>query len=152
LRASDPAFARRFRWRRRQEVLAERPSVRLSARAAGAFAEALARPAQVNERLAAALHQPRKFTWLALIVVSGLLGMTLAIVGLHIYEIVELENTTFGHGTLLAGQLEGMLLDAGLLLGPAAIVYLLAPRADVAKRSAIDAPLIDSSALVDHSE
>jgi hypothetical protein len=36
----------------------------VSASAATAFAEALSRPAQVNERLAAALHRPRKFTWL----------------------------------------------------------------------------------------
>jgi uncharacterized protein (DUF1778 family) len=49
---------------RAEEVLAERPSIRLSTRAASAFTEALARPAQVNERLAAALHRPRKFTWL----------------------------------------------------------------------------------------
>lgn len=49
---------------RAEEVLAERPSIRLSARAAIAFAEALAKPAQVNERLAAALHRPRNFTWL----------------------------------------------------------------------------------------
>ncbi|MGH2853854.1 MAG: DUF1778 domain-containing protein [Solirubrobacteraceae bacterium] len=49
---------------RAEEVLAERPSIRLNARAAAAFTEALARPAQVNERLAAALHRPRKFTWL----------------------------------------------------------------------------------------
>ena len=49
---------------RAEEVLAERPSIRLNARAAAAFTEALARPARVNERLAAALHRPRKFTWL----------------------------------------------------------------------------------------
>jgi uncharacterized protein (DUF1778 family) len=49
---------------RAEEVLAERPSIRLSARGAAAFTEALAQPAQVNERLAAALHRPRNFTWL----------------------------------------------------------------------------------------
>lgn len=49
---------------RAEEVLAERPSIRLSAQAATAFTEALAQPAQVNERLAAALHRPRTFTWL----------------------------------------------------------------------------------------
>ncbi|HTD09313.1 MAG TPA: DUF1778 domain-containing protein [Solirubrobacteraceae bacterium] len=49
---------------RAEEVLAERPSIRLSARGAAAFTEALARPAQVNERLAAALHRSRNFTWL----------------------------------------------------------------------------------------
>jgi len=49
---------------RAEEVLAERPSIRLDARAAATFTEALARPAQVSERLAAALRRPRKFTWL----------------------------------------------------------------------------------------
>jgi uncharacterized protein (DUF1778 family) len=49
---------------RAEEVLAERSSIRLSARAATAFTEALARPAQVNERLFAALHRPRRFAWL----------------------------------------------------------------------------------------
>jgi uncharacterized protein (DUF1778 family) len=49
---------------RAEEVLAERPSIRLNARAAAAFTEALAQPAQVNERLAAALNRPRRFTWL----------------------------------------------------------------------------------------
>jgi uncharacterized protein (DUF1778 family) len=49
---------------RAEEVLAERPSIRLNAHAATAFTEALAHPAQVNERLAAALHRSCKFTWL----------------------------------------------------------------------------------------
>jgi uncharacterized protein (DUF1778 family) len=49
---------------RAEEVLAERPSIRLSASAAAAFSEALARPAQVNQRLAAALSRPRDFSWL----------------------------------------------------------------------------------------
>jgi uncharacterized protein (DUF1778 family) len=49
---------------RAEEVLVERPSIRLSARGETAFTEALAQPAQVNERLAAALQRPRNFTWL----------------------------------------------------------------------------------------
>ncbi len=49
---------------RAEEVLAERRSIRLSVQAATAFAEALERPATVNERLAAILGQPRKFRWL----------------------------------------------------------------------------------------
>jgi uncharacterized protein (DUF1778 family) len=49
---------------RAEEILAERQSIRLSAQAAIAFNEALARPARVNERLAEALRRPRKFTWL----------------------------------------------------------------------------------------
>jgi uncharacterized protein (DUF1778 family) len=44
--------------------LAELPSVRLNPRAAAAFVKALARPAQINERLAAALDRPRDFTWI----------------------------------------------------------------------------------------
>ena len=46
------------------EVLAEREAVRLSSDAAAAFEEALSRPAQVNDRLAAALRRPAKFSWL----------------------------------------------------------------------------------------
>jgi uncharacterized protein (DUF1778 family) len=47
-----------------EEVLAERSSIRLSRDAAIAFTEALDRPAEVNERLAAALRRKRKFSWL----------------------------------------------------------------------------------------
>ena len=46
------------------DLLAERQTIHLSPDAAAAFAEALDRPAQVNERLAAALERPAKFTWL----------------------------------------------------------------------------------------
>jgi uncharacterized protein (DUF1778 family) len=49
---------------RAEEVLAERSSIRLSPRAAAAFSQALERPAEVNERLARALHRKRKFSWL----------------------------------------------------------------------------------------
>jgi uncharacterized protein (DUF1778 family) len=49
---------------RAEEVLAERSSIRLSADAATAFSEALERPAEVNQRLAAALTSTRKFSWL----------------------------------------------------------------------------------------
>lgn len=49
---------------RAEEVLAERTSVRLSPEAAEAFNQALARPAQVNERLEQALGRARKFSWL----------------------------------------------------------------------------------------
>lgn len=47
-----------------EEILAERSSIRLSAQAAAAFSEALERPAEVNDRLARALHRRRKFSWL----------------------------------------------------------------------------------------
>lgn len=45
-------------------VLAERPLIELGPEAAAAFTEALEAPATSNERLAAALHRPRKFRWL----------------------------------------------------------------------------------------
>lgn len=46
-----------------EEVLAERTAIALAPEAAQAFDEALARPARVNERLAAALGRPRRFRW-----------------------------------------------------------------------------------------
>ena len=49
---------------RAEEVLAERPSIVLSASTAKAFNEALEQPGQVNERLAQALKRTRTFTWL----------------------------------------------------------------------------------------
>lgn len=49
---------------RAEEVLAERQGIRLTPDGAAAFSEALERPAQVNERLAKALHRPRAFPWL----------------------------------------------------------------------------------------
>jgi uncharacterized protein (DUF1778 family) len=49
---------------RAEQVLAERPSIRLSPEAAAAFSEALEQPAGVNERLARALRRRRKFAWL----------------------------------------------------------------------------------------
>jgi uncharacterized protein (DUF1778 family) len=49
---------------RAEEILAERSSIRLSPEAAVAFSEALERPAEVNDRLAAALRSQRKFKWL----------------------------------------------------------------------------------------
>jgi uncharacterized protein (DUF1778 family) len=47
-----------------EEVLAERNVIHLSARGAAALTEALERPAEVNERLAAALRRPRSFSWI----------------------------------------------------------------------------------------
>lgn len=49
---------------RAEEVLAERPSIRLSPEAAAAFSQALEQPARVNERLARALRRRRKFEWI----------------------------------------------------------------------------------------
>ncbi|SOJ55184.1 hypothetical protein MSIMFB_02673 [Mycobacterium simulans] len=52
---SVTAFVLQAANRAADNALAERQSIRLSPVAAAAFAEALERPAQVNERLAAAL-------------------------------------------------------------------------------------------------
>lgn len=46
------------------DLLAQRRAIHLSPNAAAAFTEALNRPAQVNERLAVALGQSQKFSWL----------------------------------------------------------------------------------------
>ena len=49
---------------RAEEILAERHTIRLDARAASAFSEVLQRPARVNKRLAKALQRPHNLTWL----------------------------------------------------------------------------------------
>jgi len=49
--------------RHAEEVLAERSVIELSPQAAQAFGDALAQPARVNERLAAALGRPPRFRW-----------------------------------------------------------------------------------------
>lgn len=46
------------------DVLAERQAIQLDPSAAAAFTEALSSPAEVNERLTAALRRPSKFSWL----------------------------------------------------------------------------------------
>ena len=61
---SVTAFVLQAANRAADDVLAERQTIHLSPNAAAAFAEALNRPAQVNERLAKALQRPTKFTWL----------------------------------------------------------------------------------------
>lgn len=68
---------------------------------------------------------------LAFFAVCGLLGGALALVGLHIYSIVNELTRRSIYGPLaseaLAGELRSMLLDAGTLIGLAGILYLLAP-------------------------
>lgn len=49
--------------RHADDVLAECRAIQLSPQAAQAFSEALAQPATVNRRLAAALDRPREFRW-----------------------------------------------------------------------------------------
>lgn len=58
------AFVLQAAQARAEEVLAQRPLISLAPEAAAAFARALAEPAAVNTRLAAALSRPRKFDWL----------------------------------------------------------------------------------------
>ncbi len=47
-----------------EQILADRLVITLGTPAAEAFATALQRPAEVNERLAAALARPAGFSWL----------------------------------------------------------------------------------------
>ena len=70
---------------------------------------------------------------IALLVVAGLTGMTLALVAVHVYEIVrQLDNAgalgiTGSKPDVVANGLMAMLRDIGPILGLAAAVYLLAP-------------------------
>lgn len=64
---------------------------------------------------------------LAFFTVCGLLGGALGLVGLHVYSLInELGSRDLGEGELLAAILRNILLDAGTLVGLAAITYLLA--------------------------
>jgi hypothetical protein len=71
---------------------------------------------------------------LAFLVVCGLLGVTLALVGLHVYLIIESLDQFGGgfkgieKGQVLATGLVSMIWEAGSVLGLAGVVYLLAPR------------------------
>lgn len=68
---------------------------------------------------------------LAFFVVCGLLGAALGLVGLQIYFIVRQAEVLgrIGSSTIVADGLSAILWQAGSLLGLAAVVYLLAPRA-----------------------
>lgn len=68
---------------------------------------------------------------MAFCAICGLLGMALAVVGLHVYLIVETFETrdSFASG-LLASDLTTMFWETGALVGFALIVFLLAPLAD----------------------
>jgi hypothetical protein len=69
----------------------------------------------------------------ALLAVVGLAGMTLALIAVHVYEIVrQLNNAgtlgiTGSKPDVVANGLMAMLRDIGPILGLAAAVYLLAP-------------------------
>jgi hypothetical protein len=75
---------------------------------------------------------------LAFVTVCVLLGVTSAIIGIHVYEIIR-ELDAIGGGqiggsinkpNILAAGLAELLQDAGPVLGLAVAVYLLAPSAD----------------------
>ncbi len=76
---------------------------------------------------------------LAFFVVCGLLGAALALVGLHVFTIVEDLNHFGGLGVgkadVVATGLESMLWEAGSVLGFASAVYLLAPASESAEES-----------------
>jgi hypothetical protein len=73
---------------------------------------------------------------LAFFTVCGLLGLSLALLGEHIYVIVrEVETLGAGQGAVSKGEVVGaglknIAVDGGTLLGITAAVYLLAPRLD----------------------
>jgi hypothetical protein len=71
---------------------------------------------------------------IAFFAVCGLLGAGLALVGLHIYLIVEqLDHVVGGlggirKGDVVANGVQDLLFDAGAIFALALVVYLLAPR------------------------
>ena len=68
---------------------------------------------------------------IAFFLVCGLLGGALALIGLHIYSIVnaiELVGGGRDRGEFVATGLTSMVWETGSLLALAALVYLLAPR------------------------
>ncbi len=70
---------------------------------------------------------------LAFFAVCGLLGAPSAIVGLHVYSIVHGLGGTTGsfRSELVASGLNGMLWEAGSLVGIATAIYLLAPTVEI---------------------
>jgi hypothetical protein len=70
---------------------------------------------------------------IALFVVCGLVGTALAMVGLHIYSIVQALDQigegvkAVGKGEIVASGLADLSWEAGSVIALAAVVYLLAP-------------------------
>jgi predicted phage tail protein len=75
---------------------------------------------------------------LAFFVVCGLLGASLGVAGLQIYSIVRQQELLgrLGSSAIVADGLSAILWQAGSLLGLAAVVYLLAPRAQTPEERA----------------
>jgi hypothetical protein len=73
---------------------------------------------------------------IALFAVAGLAGMAVALVAVHVYEIVRQIHDAGALGAagskpdVVANGLMAMLRDIGPIVGLAAAVYLLAPRRD----------------------
>jgi hypothetical protein len=65
---------------------------------------------------------------LAFFAVCGLLGAGLGVIGLHLYVVVELIESSGLGKTVVADQLSDMLFQAGVVLGLGTAIYLLAPR------------------------
>ncbi|HTP22829.1 MAG TPA: hypothetical protein VMJ65_24700 [Solirubrobacteraceae bacterium] len=78
-------------------------------------------------------HADGRVAGIALLVIAGLAGMTLALIAVHVYEIArQLDNAgTLGISgskpDVVANGLMAMLRDIGPIVGLAAAVYLLAP-------------------------
>lgn len=70
---------------------------------------------------------------ISLFLVCGLLGTALALIGLHVYSIVEAVNQigggvkAIGKGEIVAAGLTSMAWETGSLIALAMVVYLLAP-------------------------
>jgi hypothetical protein len=84
---------------------------------------------------------------LAFFTVCGLLGLALALLGEHIYLIVNEVEHLAGQGALSKGEVVGaglknIALDEGTVVGVAFVVYLLAPR--LGKGGDAAAPTVDA--------
>jgi hypothetical protein len=65
---------------------------------------------------------------LAFFAVCGLLGIVLALIGVHVYLLVVAVELASGRAVVVAGELAAGLRDVGTVLGLACAVFLLAPR------------------------
>jgi hypothetical protein len=75
---------------------------------------------------------------LAFFAVCGLLGAALALLGLHVYLIVESLHSLGEKGAVFADGLQNTLWDTGSLAGLAIAVYLLAPGAETGRERTPD--------------
>ncbi len=78
---------------------------------------------------------------IALCAVCGLLGMALAVVGLRIYNIVEIGDNGGFARLDVSSELASMFSEAGLLVGLALATYLLAPARNAPASSSVPASI-----------